>query len=503
MVGSKTALGIDISDSRISLALLKSNKDGIELLRAASGPVPDGAIKHGNIEDAALLAHAIKDVRTRNKIRWTNQTGVSLLAKPVVMQILDTPKGPPTNIGQFVRNEFRSCVALSGREIAYDFCGIKSGQGPGGRLFAVAADQEKVTELARTCNRAGLKIGLIEPPLLAYARALHAKKIAAKFECDVLIAILRDSVLTLCAFRKETLDFITTKNITAERAQPAELCHWLGEQINAVIRFYDLEVSDSPNQWEVTVIADGIGLPDDAEESLRAEIKGADLQLRTGQDAHRDTLVAESSGPEEPSVVAVGLAMGLLNRNGSSLRVNLLPPESAEVKALKKHALITANIAAVLAFLMILAAGALGLMTNKVNENITRIKQTRLSQDAHTLFGEEELIDAQIKQLSELPKRLERILSSRRDIDWAALLNDIRTRTPKTVRITDLLSKGEPKMYLQGLALSYEAIRLFVDMLNKSGHIESASLIKTEKDDENERSIRYEINCSLIAREAK
>lgn len=197
MVKSKTALGIDISDGRINLALLKQNAKGIELLKAASGPVPDGAIKDGNIENPAKLARAIKELSTRNKIR-TRQAAVSLFAWPVVLQIFDMPKGAPTNVGQFVRNELKSYVMLSGREFASDFCRTGSGEGFGSRILAVATDGQNVEMLAQTYNMAGLNVKIIEPPLLSYTRALYAKKIEGKFDCDVLIAILRRCSKVVC-----------------------------------------------------------------------------------------------------------------------------------------------------------------------------------------------------------------------------------------------------------------------------------------------------------------
>ena len=92
MLGFKTTLGIDISNDRISLALLKQNANGIELLKAANGPVPKGAIKDGNIEDPVILSKAIKELRVHNKIPRTNHTGVSLLTSPTVLQIIDIPK---------------------------------------------------------------------------------------------------------------------------------------------------------------------------------------------------------------------------------------------------------------------------------------------------------------------------------------------------------------------------------------------------------------------------
>jgi len=495
-LGTKTALGVDISDGRINLALLKQNAKGIELLKTASGLVPDGAIKDGNIEDAVILSKAIKELKTRNRIR-ARQAAVSLFAKPVVVQILDAPKGAPTSIGQFVRNELKSYVTLSGREIAFDFCGIRSGQGPGKRLLAVATDGQKVAELAKASNLAGLNAQVIEPPLLSYTRALYAKKIEGRFDCEVLIAILRDNVLTLCVFRKQNLDFVRVKDISGEESEPNKLCRWLADQINSIIQFYDIEVADNSGKWEVVVVADEAQLPDDAEESLRVKITGVSLEVRTGESACQDTVVAQNDGPEKASVVAIGLAIGLLNKNDNGLRINLVPPESAEVRSVKKQMHITVTIIAAVLLFMVLAGTGLSLTADKVNRGIAQKKQTETSQDTYTLLKEQELLDRQIKQLSDRPTQVSTILSSRNYVDWAGILEDVRNRTPKTVRIINLNSRDSSRMYLEGLAISYEAIHLFVRMLNESNYISLASLTETIKGDERDGLIRYTIDCSL------
>jgi len=497
---AQTALGIDISQDLINLALLRKNKDGVQLLKAASAPVPDGVIKNGSIEDSAMLFKAVRELKNRNKIR-AGQAAVSLLARPVLLQIIDMPKLLPTNIGQFVQNEVKHCVALSGKEIAFDFCGIGSaGRDGTSRLFVVAADAQKVADLARASNQAHLNVAAIEPPLLAYARAFYDKKIAGKFDCNSLLAILQGSTLTLCVFKKQTLDFVRTKHISKEKTEPDGLCQWLADQINAIIQFYQVEVPDSPGKWEVTVVADSIQLPKDTEESLKAKVASTSLQVRTHENAWQDTPVGQNDSPDRPSAVAIGLAMKLLGIDGSNLRINLLPPEAAEVKTLRKDLLITANIAASLFVLMIFAVGALAVMTDKVNEKIARKKQTQSLRDAYALFREQTLVEMQIKQLSDRPDLLSSIANSRPDVDWAGLLNDIRKATPKTSRITDLLSKSHSKMSLKGLAVSYEVVHLFVEMLNKSEYIESAALLETEKDDGEGGLVRYSINCALAAK---
>ena len=498
MLGFKTTLGIDISNDRISLALLKQNANGIELLKAANGPVPKGAIKDGNIEDPVILSKAIKELRVHNKIPRTNHTGVSLLTSPTVLQIIDIPKGIPSNIGSLVRNEVKSCIALSGKEVAFDFCRIASGREQGSRLLTVATDGQKIAKLAEACSRGGINAEVIEPPLLAYARALHAKKIQGKMNCDVLLAILRDEVLTLCVFRKQTLDFVGTRNIDREKTEPEELSGWLAKEINAIIRFYDVETADSSGKWEITVVADSVPLPDDTEQHLRDKITCAGLLVRTNENIFEDTLVTHEGGSEKPSVVAIGLAMRLLNINRNGLKINLLPPESTEVKSTKKHFLITGNIIAAVLLLMILAAGGLGMMAQKANQGVAHKKETELSQDTYVLLREQESLDGKIQQLSERPSRLKGILDSRYSLDWAGILEDVRSQTPKTVRITNLYSDGNTKMHLDGFALSYETVHLFVRMLNQSDYISSASLNETVREEKTGGLVKYVINCSLI-----
>ena len=125
---NQVALGIDISDTRISLALLRRAKNGVKVLKAGSAPVPEGAIKDGNIEEPEVLAKAIRGLKSRSGIRAI-RAAVSLSVRPMIGHILEAPKGAPSNVGQFVQKELKSYIALSGMEIAFDFCGIKSGGG--------------------------------------------------------------------------------------------------------------------------------------------------------------------------------------------------------------------------------------------------------------------------------------------------------------------------------------------------------------------------------------
>jgi len=513
---TKTALGIDISNGQINLALLRKSSGGVELVKTATGPVPEGAIKNGNIEDPAILAKGISQLKTRSRIRVRlRQAAVSLVARPMLMQIMELPKQAPTGVGQFVHNEVKHCVALSGKKIALDFYGIGAARQAGSnRVFVVAADSQKIARIVKACTLARVNLEAIEPPLVAYVRAFYAKQIAGRFDHNVLIAVLQSNALTLCVFRKQTVDFIRTREIDDEGVEPSELCQWVASEINTIVQFYDVEVPDSPGKWEITVIADGaVQLHKDACELLKAKIACESLQVRTSEDAYQDTPIKQSrvcpahqkemvgTAHPTPSVVAIGLALKLLAPDQGNLKINLLPPEAAEVKAAKKHALVTANVIAAVLLVMVLAIGALMLKIEKVNVNIARKKQGQSLQDISALLKEDQLLDSRVKQLSEGPGQLNKILSSRRDSDWLGILNDLRSKAPKTVCVTNLFSKGNSNMFIEGLALSYESVHLFVSMLDKSENLDSASLVEAEKDDENSGLVKYAISCSLTPKE--
>lgn len=500
---NQVALGVDISKSRISMALLKGTRNGVKVLKADSAPVPDGAIKDGNIEQPEVLAKAIKELKSRNHIR-ARKAAVSLSTGSMIVHILDAPKGAPSNIGRFVHKELKSYIALSGREIAFDFCGIKTGQGKGNRLLAVAGDSEELAVLTRTCGRAHLDVQAIEPPMLGYIRALFAERIEGRFNSDVLIAILHGSVLNLCVFRKQMLDFVRVEDIGGKNADSGELCRWLAGEINSIIQFYDIEVEDSSGKWEITIVADGVQLPDDAATYLSDNIASAGLEVRTGENACQDTIVDYNGCEGISSAFAIGLAMGLLDTRQTGLKINLVPPESAEVKATKKQLVLTGAVITVAIPLLTIAAGiGLNRLADKTKTSISDRERTELSGDTYSAFRELKSLNQQIDLLSKRPSEISEILDSRPALGWAKILNNIRLQTPESVRITELYSTGDTGIVLEGMALSFESARLFEKMLNDLDYINLASLAETSREDDVDSLVIYKINCSLNTEKIK
>jgi len=500
---SNTALGIDISAARITLALLAKTKEGLELVSTASSVVPEGAIVGGNIEKPALLARAIKEMQHRNRM-YARSAAVSLFARPVLMQLMDMPARVPSNINQYVEGEVKNYVVLPSREITFDFCSVGSAGRQGqNRIFVVAAESKKVTDFASALTAAGVCVGAVEPYLVAYTRALYAKKIAGKFNRNVLIAVARDNDLTLTVFKGQNLDFIRTKELNEYKNRPEEFIKSIASEINIIKQFYDIEVPDNSGKWDVLLIVDDpVQLPQDAEKMLRADAAVDSLQIATDSTLLDYIQInrKQTSSTAAGSAAAVGLAMKALEKRKGDLKINLMPQQLIERRILKKDALVLANVAAAALLVMIVIIAWLSIAIGSATKRVVSKKQRQLSTQVYELLKERDSAEKKIKKLSSRLEQATNILNMRRDPNWLNVLSDIADGTPKSVRITKLSSKGS-KLLLEGAAMSYDSVYMFMDKLNKSELISSASLMETEKADKD--MVKYAIRCSLAGQSRK
>lgn len=508
----KTVLGIDVSFSRINLALLRNDRDGLKLLKAVGCPVPEGTIKNGNIEDVTALAGAIKQLKVRNKIH-ANRTVLSMVINPVIMQILDIPNNAWDNVGQFVRNEIKQYATLSMTKIASDYCGLKSpGKTDCRRAFVVAADGQKIAAFVEALDKEGLKIDAIEPFSMAYTRACYSNKIAESSDRNLLLVVLRDGILTLYVFKNQTLDFVENVEYEAGRLNFEQCLMWIIEKTNAVLKFYKLKLGDKCDKWKVNfIIGTDNEFTEEKIESLAARLKNgqlshnfyqsvspADVEIKSLEETYSDTSVAGVQSGGKLSAIAVGLAMKLLNRPNFGLDINLLLPGMVEAKPERRHTLIIANIAAAILLLAILSVGFFNIRFKGIKENMQQKYGGRLSVDnIQTLFGEQASLDGQITDTTENIENMNTILNTRFFARWDRILDEIRYATPEPVRIINIFSNDGLRIILKGHAFSYESVHLFVRMLNESEYMKSVSLIGTEKDSDSSGLVMYSINCSL------
>ncbi len=85
-------------------------------------------------------------------------------------------------------------------------------------------------------------------------------------------------------------------------------------------------------------------------------------------------------------------------------------------------------------------------------------------------------------------------------IDWSSLLDEISVTIPKTVQLSVIESGDGSEMFLEGEALSTDAVYDFVDALGTNRQVESAELTKTGiGKGESQDMLTFSINCSLVS----
>jgi Tfp pilus assembly protein PilN len=415
------------------------------------------------------------------------------------------PKPIPPNLTQYLQNELKQYAVLPSQDIVMDYCGIDSGEKTGSnRLLIAAAESSNIERLIKVCKRASISIEAIEPPMLAYARAFYDKKISRKSGRNVLWAVIENGFLTLYVFRNRNVDFVRNKKTSEMVYQTQELCSMLAKELNKIIQFYDIDVPDSCGKWEIVIINNSAAkLSEDAPKLLKKQIANTHLEIITSQNALKATVVKHTDHCDKPSPVAIGLAMKLLGNDKTNLTINLLPSKINKFKAVKNDALITANVGAILLFLMILTLGILVMITNKANKDVTRKKNIQFLNNTHKILEKHDLIDAKFNELSDKLGQINKVLNSHQNMDWAGFLNDIRKSIPKKVRITNLSSNTASSLTLKGYALSQKAVNLYVNVLNDSECIESVYLTEVEKDNSDESLVSYAIDCSIIPGKVK
>lgn len=554
---TKTALGIDIGAQHLSVALVEKSEAGFRILAAAGGDLPRPRTEAPSPACGRVLSRLLAQLGWRSRVR---RAGAALAVAPdsLVMQLLDMPRRMPANLRDFVGTELQQYVALSGKTVVSDFCGI--GAGAQKRLLAVAADGDEMQAVIDACSTVVAGIDTVEPAALAYARAFRARekgllvrgnpgprRAAARrasvsrppsADRDVLLALLGPHALTTTVFRRETLDLVRVREIPAEANTLPLLCRWLAEELNAVGRYYDTQARPAgPERRVCLALYDSVYRADDIM-PLLAGLGGGEPQptrsvafesppkTLTVADVHApwpapgvESIASEVASPEvaleavgspapesgrgEPvSLVAVGAALALLGAEGDDLRINLLPPAVTEARSLTRHVLLTMIVGVVL-FLGVFATAQL--LTRTAGAMNGRIEDTRLAEELYTasaLMAEEKFLDEEIARLRRHVEPLRRILKDRQETDWPDLLRAVRAAAPEGVSVTQLQCRDGRSASVRGLAPSCAAAAAFVRNLEAEKTFASVSLMLVQKRPNEDERWEYRIDCLLAAQAA-
>jgi Tfp pilus assembly PilM family ATPase/Tfp pilus assembly protein PilN len=489
---TRTALGIDIGFNRVSVALVARTTDGYRLVRFASGALSDDVPKSHAEETVEALSRTLRRLKRQGRIpRMKAAMGLSV--SPLVLQMLDLPKQVPSNMHEFVENELGQYVTLSGKTIVSDFYAVGSGRGPQKRLLSAAGDKETIRNLVGVCDSAGLTIQTVEPSILAYARARSTQMRSGMHAARVLVVEINARQLSACLLRKGTLDFVRAKSVPAEAQTPDAANEWLADEVQAMMRHYNLETAGEEETWEMDIIVrDGAPPTRDVAELVR---------LRTGVlpevVAEREGLESTSHEARDSRTAAMGLAIKTLEGQSDPWKVNLLPRDVTQARLFTRHMLVTANVVAALFLAMVFGLFLVAHAADALRADLNRKRTTQEAPVMAAMVREIRSIDRRTawtdRQLEEIAKALQ----GQRQVDWPGILNAVADSTPTGVCITRLWSQDTRRLSVRGLALSCGAVQSFVQSLAKADLFESVSLGSLKRWQDSDSLVQYEMDCVM------
>ncbi len=498
---AKTALGIDVAGTQVNMAMLRKVGDRIAVVKTAQVPISDEIMSNGHVVDPAGFARLLKATRKRYGIR-AGGVAVSLPAAETLVRVIPLEEDDPQRIAQVVSDELKQYAFLSGRETTSDFRVITPARHAApGRVLIGASDQNTVVGLSQVCHNARLRVHVVEPAIMACLRVLHSIPDVQAAADNLMAVLLKDGTMTICPFRKKALDLVRTRAIADVNTEPGAVYKQAADEINTVMRSYQMGTGVVPQNWTVVLIDDdNVFVGEDVRQGLAERLAAVTLRVLTRTDPLGDIETGQAE-EESVSLTALGLALRLLGPfEEEGLCINLIPPEDPGSDLIRGHLCVTAAVLSMLVLLMLTATHAFGLISGRVDQGILARRQEKLDRGYHTLgvaATEMFFVEQRITSLSDELGYLSRIADVKREVDWTGFLTDLKGAVPELLSITNLYTRGDSEVIVQGLSFSYDDVYVFAQVLSESAHIHRASIDESGRDDRLKSLVHYTVRCVI------
>jgi Tfp pilus assembly protein PilN len=494
---TKTAFGIDICTDAVSFVQLEKNGRQVKFLRASTIPLPDGIISDELVRNPAALAVVLEDFKISGPIRSIN-AALTICAEPVLLQILNLPESSPGEVKKIIQDEVRQYAILPLKNVEMDYCSLKSTDTNSKRVLIGATQTEHLNATVNAIEKRHINIKSIEPPITAFLRACFNKVIRPAGEKNVMFLLIRGENLTLCIFKRQRLEFLRTKKFDADIVSSAQQSAWLGREIESVIQFYELEDGSNTQPWKVIVAAcpDAECDPEIADK-VKKSISLQNVEVLPFNNSMMDIQI--DNLPKTPICpIAVGAAMKLLREDFSGISLNLLPKEIVSIRKARNEMLIIAN---VMACLLILFFGYITFLSKKsinVGQAVYAQKHKHADTGIQQMVGLRKNLNDELNNIQNGISAANKLTEGKGYHNWAGLLVGLVNAVPNTVWIESLEENGNDVMEIDGVAVNYDAINSFVNLLAQEGLVSAASLKDSKQNAKyGNGMIDYKIVCYL------
>lgn len=461
MVGRKRALGVDVGDDAIRVVALQPSGAGYAVTLAAYLPLAEG-------ESAAEALSAF----ARDGRAGGGRGACSLPAAECAVKTATLPPAAPAELAQVVRFEAETQFPLPLPEMVWHYTLTPGTEGK--PHAAIVGARRPAVE-----NRLSLLQGMGLPPAVLLPAPLAAARAIAHPAGAHLLVVAGAQWSDLCLY--------TGDNLLASRsvlAGPADAAEWAPRIVREARPW--LMGSEHPSS---------IVLVGDVSKETAAALEGAGHLPVTLGDPWADVrdehgLQAKLDDAPAAYAAAIGLAKAALARNAG---LNLLPEQIGQARA-QRRAL------GWWAALLLLAAGALGLLAWQGQGRLAAAQQARQQAEAaeHAAFVK---LPATPGGGLVAAQRVTDALAApaSRPFDLLARLSDAKTGLPAGMSLTDFAyERAKGMLTLKGHANASDLVASAVESLGALPGVSRAQLVATTAADDG-KGFEFQITCELQA----
>lgn len=178
---SSTVIGLDIGTSGVRAAEIVRGRRGPRLRRYASVPLPEGAVRAGQVLDPDALTEALKDLWSRGRFS-SRQVALGIADESVMVRQVDLDWMPEEDLRKALRYQVAELVSLPVEQANLDHVLLEDVEVTDeegkvrrvSRILLVAAPQSLVDGLVLAVQDAGLRVVRADLSPLALTRATGA-----------------------------------------------------------------------------------------------------------------------------------------------------------------------------------------------------------------------------------------------------------------------------------------------------------------------------------------
>jgi type IV pilus assembly protein PilM len=186
-VARRTSIGLDIGSGAVRAAELSFTSGGVVLERCAHAPLPDGAVRDGEVVDATAVSAAIAELWRQGRFSH-RRVVVGIANQRVVVREIEVPQMPAADLRKALPFQVQDVLPMSVDDAVMDFHPIEervTGSGTVVRGLLVAAWRDTVSSLLAAVDGAKLVAEAVDLTAFAVLRAVGSGLATATTEALV------------------------------------------------------------------------------------------------------------------------------------------------------------------------------------------------------------------------------------------------------------------------------------------------------------------------------